>query len=150
MSKEQQGVGSLDGRQKKNPCTYESKHALGFHINRIRCSDKENLQTLQHNQASYHPSCKNKYNNLLQKDMKQKKATENNDIQSLPYKRRYFVTPITSNQITCCFCIETDTEENLIAAGTLHASKTKTVANHVKKLTQTWIEMAKSLKMNIY
>ena len=37
-------------------------------------------------------------------------------------------------------------EENLIAAGTLHASKTKTVATHVKKLTETWIEMAKCLE----
>ena len=82
----------------------------------------------------------------LQKEMKQKEGTEGNDIKSPPCKRRSFVTPITSNQITCCFCRETDAEENLIAAGTLHASKTKAGATHVKTLTETWIEMTKCLE----
>lgn len=77
----------------------------------------------------------------LQKDMKQKTATEANDIKS-SCKRRSFVTPIVSNQITYCFCRETDAKENLMAAGTLHASKTETVVTHVKKLTETWTEMA--------
>lgn len=81
----------------------------------------------------------------LQKDMKQKTATEANDIKS-SCKRRSFVTPIVSNQITYCFCRETDAKENLMAAGTLHASKTETVVTHVKKLTETWTEMAKCLE----
>ena len=57
---------------------FESKNALGFDINRVCCSDEKLLQTLQKNQASYHPSCKNKYNNRmfereLQKKIKQKR-----------------------------------------------------------------------------
>lgn len=39
---------------------FESKKALGSEINRIHCSDKEFLQSLQQNEALYHPSCKNK------------------------------------------------------------------------------------------
>ena len=62
--------------------------------------------------------------------MKQEKAMEDNGIKSPPWKQRSFVTRIISNQINCCFCRETDAEENLIAAGTLHASKTKAVAAH--------------------
>ena len=42
---------------------FESKNPLDFDINRIRCGDKKFMQKLQQNQASYHPSCKNKYNN---------------------------------------------------------------------------------------
>ena len=45
----------------------------------------------------------------------------------------------------CYFCREVDIEENLVAAGTFHASKTKKVTNNVKKMTETWIDMAKCL-----
>ena len=71
---------------------------------------------------------------------------EDNDIDSPSCKRRSSVTLIISNQITFCFWRETDVEENLTAAQTLHASKIKTVASHAKKLTETWIEMAKYLE----
>ena len=46
-------------------------------------------------------------------------------------------------QLVCCFCKEPDGEINLCAAGTYHASKMKADADHVKKLTQKWAEMAK-------
>ena len=47
------------------------------------------------------------YERVLQKEIKRKKATKDNDIESPPRKRRTFVTPIISNHVTCCFYRET-------------------------------------------
>ena len=42
-----------------------SKNALGFDINRRRWDGKELLPKVQQNQPSFHPGCKNKYNNPM-------------------------------------------------------------------------------------
>ena len=39
-------------------------------------------------------------------------------------------------KLVCCFCSETDTENNLTAAGTFHATKNKVDINHVSNLTE--------------
>ena len=45
----------------------------------------------------------------------------------------------------CCFCKEIDDHANLRAAGTLHATSTKTNISHVESTTQKWLEMAQTL-----
>ena len=66
-----------------------------------------------------------------------------NDIENPPCKQRSSVIPITSNRITYCFCRELLLD--FVKVGTLNASETKIVASHVKKLSETWIEMVKCL-----
>ena len=51
---------------------------------------------------------------------------------------------VTSDQGICCFCKFIDKQKNLVAAGTLYVTKTKTQIDHVKNMTANWIEMAKS------
>ena len=48
-------------------------------------------------------------------------------------------------KLVCCFCSETDTENNLTAAGTFHATKNKVDINHVSNLTEKWKTMAAKL-----
>ena len=86
--------------------------------------------SLNINNASYHHSCKNAYNNRMYEPLigKEKRNTnaENEDIlKSPPTKRRSTVSPNieTPNQAACCFCKCIDSQENLVAAGTLHAAK---------------------------
>lgn len=67
-----------------------------------------------------------------------------NDIENPPCKQRSSVIPITSNRITYCFCRELLLD--FVTVGTLNASETKIVASHVKKLSETWTEMAKCLE----
>ena len=49
------------------------------------------------------------------------------DAQSPPYKRRSSVSSKDGDrsQFICCFCNEADSQENLVAAGTLYAKKSK-------------------------
>ena len=57
-----ESVHSIDGGRKNLVLLlpkFDSKNTLGFGIDRIPCSEKELLQTLKQNQASYHPSCEN-------------------------------------------------------------------------------------------
>ena len=51
---------------------------------------------------------------------------------------------VTSDQGICCFC--KCKRENLVAAGTLYATKTKTQIDHVKNMTASWIETTKVLQ----
>ena len=53
---------------------------------------------------------------------------------------------VTSYQGICCFCKCIVKQENLVAAGTLYTTKTKTQIDHVKNMTVNWIEMAKALQ----
>ena len=57
---------------------------------------------------------------------------------------------VTSDQGICCFWKFMDKQENLVAAGTLYATKTKTQIDHVKSMTVNWIEMAKFLQDENY
>ena len=132
---------------------FAAKNALSFGISRIQMGEQDLEVSLNIDNASYHHSCKNAYNNrmyerLIEKE-KQNTNAENEDIlKSPPTKRRSTVSPNieTPNQAVCCFCKCIDIQENLVAAGTLHATKTKTQINHVKNMTANWIEMAKVLE----
>lgn len=59
-----------------------------------------------------------------------------------PYKRLRKDVDSERQGIFCCFCREEDIEFNLRAAGTMHASISKTNIVHVKNITQKWKEMA--------
>ena len=132
---------------------FAAKNALSFDISRIQMGEQDLEVSLNINNASYHHSCKNAYNNrmyerLIEKE-KQNTNAENEDILKSPStKRRSTVSPNieTPNQAVCCFCKCTDIQENLVAAGTLHATKTKTQINYVKTITANWREMAKVLE----
>ena len=50
---------------------------------------------------------------------------------------------VPSEQGICFFCKCIDKQENLVAAGTIYETKTKTQIDHVKNMTVNWIEMAK-------
>ena len=50
------------------------------------------------------------------------------------------------NDLKCLFCLKIDADENLTAAGTMHAKKKKTVPTHVRQFTETIKE--KALKMD--
>ena len=132
---------------------FAAKNALSFDINCIQMGEQDLEVSLNINNASYHHSCKNAYNNRMYERLigKEKRNTnaENEDIlKSPPTKRRSTVSPNieTPSQAVCCFCKCIDIRENLVAAGTLHATKTKTQINHVKNMTANWIEMAKVLE----
>ena len=49
------------------------------------------------------------------------------------------------NDLKCLFCLKIDADENLAAAGTLHAKEKKVVPTHVRQFTETIKE--KALKM---
>ena len=105
------------------------------------------------NNASYHHSCKNANNNRMHERLiekrKQNTNAENEDIlKSPPIKRRSTVSPNIEmpNQAVCYFCKCIDIQENLVAAGTVNATKTKAQIHHVKNMRANWIEMAKVLE----
>ena len=132
---------------------YAAKNALSFDINRIQMGEQNLEVSLNINNASYHYSCKNAYNNrmyerLIEKEKQNTNAKNEDILKSPPTKRRSIVSLNieTPNQAVCCFCKCIDIQENLVAAGTLHATKTKTQINHVKNMTANWIEMAKVLE----
>ena len=63
-------------------------------------------------------------------------------IRSLPCKRlSEGLNRITSNEVICCFCRKTDTENNLHRAGTYNTTQSKTNESHVNNLTKRWKAM---------
>ena len=62
------------------------------------------------------------------------------------YKIRNEETIIRMNELKCLFCREQDTDENLVAAGTMHATKEETDPKHVTQFTKTLKEKALKLE----
>ena len=88
------------------------------------------------------------YKLQLEKE-KRSSNLESEDILKSPTTKRRLSTAsneVTSRQGICCFYKCIDKQENIVAAGTPHATKTKTEINHVKNMTANWIEMAKVLQ----
>ena len=130
---------------------FSTKNALSFDIKRIQIEGQDLEITHNNNNASYQHSCKNAYNDRIYKRQLEKEKRspnlESEDIlKSLPIKRRLSIAlnEVTSDQGICCFCKFIDKQKNLVAAGTLYVTKTKTQIDHVKNMTANWIEMAKS------
>ena len=130
-------------------------NALKFDIGRITSQNENLADIMSKNSAKYHHTCKTKYNiRMLQRETDKLDRVKVSsgpisdiDAQSPPFKRRSSVSSKDGDrsQFICCFCNEADSQENLVAAGTLYAKKSKTAINHVNHLTDTWLEMAKCL-----
>ena len=88
------------------------------------------------------------YERLIEKKSRNTNAENEDILKSPPTKRRSTVSPNieTPSQAVCCFCKCIDIRQNLVAAGRLHATKTKTQINHVKNMKANSIEMAKVLE----
>ena len=105
--------------------------------------------------AKYHKSCLDKYNDCMVQRAKdtyakrgdggKEKASMNTDtdLSNPTCKRQSQPLPCKSKLLFCCFCGQKDIDENLVAAGTYRARSTKANPEHVKHLTDKWIEMAK-------
>ena len=150
MSKENETKEKLkstdEGRKRTN-------NVLSFDIKCIQIEGQDLEITLKNSSAPYHHSCKNAYNNRMYKRHLEKEKESSNleseDIlKSLPTKRRLSTesNEVTSYQGICCFGKCIDKQENLVAAGTLYTTKTKTQIDHVKNMTANWFEMAKVLQ----
>ena len=132
---------------------FSTKNALSFDVKRIQIEGQDLEITLNNDNASYHHSCKNAYNNRMYKRQLEKEKRSSNfgseDIlRSPPTKRRLSVASneVTSDHGFCCFCKCIEKQKNLVAGGTLYATKTKTQIGHVKNMTANWTEMAKVLQ----
>ena len=77
------------------------------------------------------------YKCQLEKE-KRSSSLESEDILESPSTKRKLSTAsseVTSDQVICCFYKFIDKQENLVAAGILYATKTKTQIDHVKNMT---------------
>ena len=112
------------------------------------------IEHLHLKEAKYHHTCHSKYNKRMLDRQKSAanlvgSADDTFDISqeiSSPLCKRRSGVQTSKENLMCCFCRENDIEKNLSNAGTFHAKTNKADSNHVKKLTDTWIEMAKVLE----
>ena len=132
---------------------FSTKNVLSFYINCIQIEEQDLEITLNNNNTSYHHSCKNAYNNrLYNRQLEKEKRSSNleseDNLKSPPSKRQLSTASneVTFDQCICSFCKCIDKQENLVAAGILYATKTKTQIDHVKNMTVHWIEMANVLQ----
>ena len=108
-------------------------------INRLLC-ENENMDIttiLLSNNAQYHHSCSLKYN----MKMFERQCTKQDEEPQAGCSRRNSESNVMG-ELSCCFCSHIDTSENLIAAGTMHASQDKASGMHVDDLTEKWKRMA--------
>ena len=128
---------------------FASKNTLGFDINRIQ-TEREDLEiNLNNNNACYHHSYKIVYNNRmyerhLVKEKCKSSLDSGNEIERLPCKRRMSTA---SSKVTPEEGV--DKKENLVAAGTLYATKTKTQIDHLKSMTANWKCSLKSRRCSL-
>ena len=132
---------------------FSTKNALSFDIKCIQIEGQDLEITLNNNNASYHHSCKNAYNNRMYKRLLGKEKPSSNSeskyiIKSPPTKQQFSTASnkVTSGQDICYLCNCIDKQENVVAAVTLYATKAKTQIDHVKGMRANWTEMAKVLQ----
>ena len=95
-------------------------------------------KTLSDKKAPYHHDCCSPY----RKDVKVIVSTGTVASSSCMHQTRSQTAPMPFNTCFCVFCTESDSDENLHAAGTKHASKTKVDSDHIQSLTDKWKMMA--------
>ena len=102
--------------------------------------------SLQQNKAVYHKSCYDNHNETkLSRALNRKKRKKEVDDQEKTKKvtvRSFGSSSIALGSHVCIFCNEIDNEQNLIAAGTLHAKTLKVKQKHVDDFTKNLREMA--------
>ena len=136
---------------------------LSFPLSRLNGNGADDTETghgvlfnfLKGKAAKYHKSCLDKYNDHMVQRAKdayvkggnggkeQAFTNTDTDLSCPPCKQRSQTLPCKSKLLFCCFHGQDDINENLVAAGTYHARSTKANPEHVKHLTDKWIEMAK-------
>ena len=99
----------------------------------------------------YHHSCYLKYSNSKfarvkenRKCSAEKYLVSNDNTSNILKKITLQSIDILAREVKlmCCFCLKNDDSNKLVAAGTLHATMTKTKAMHVQNLTDEWKTMA--------
>ena len=88
------------------------------------------------------------YERQLEKEKRKSSLDNENEVKSPPCKWRMSTTSskVTPEEGVCCFCKYVNKKKNLVVAGTLYATKTKTQIDRMKNMTANWIEMAKVLQ----
>ena len=100
------------------------------------------------NIAKYHHNCKNNFSDYILKEKiestQKKKAKLSTDHSS---KLRFSSSRSSTDSSIpkCIICNEIDELKNLHVAGALHATKTKSKADHVTKQTEQWKHMATTI-----
>ena len=95
------------------------------------------------NSAKYHHNCKNnfsyyKMNKKLTSATKKAKVEQNIEVVTRPAR-----VESSALKNLCIICNKYDDIQNMCAAGSLHATKSKLASKHVSKLTEQWREMAR-------
>ena len=127
---------------------FDRNNALDFDLNRLITEGLTLRNSLEKNNALYHHTCAAKYNQqkldrAIKKFNRIPDPHHEADVQSPPCKRRSEGAQIHSTRdFVCCFCSQSDIESNLHAAGTLHATYSRTDISHVDQLTERWRSMA--------
>ena len=132
---------------------FSEVNALEFDLEKVYTNGTSLIQNLKQNNAVYHRLCYKKHyqqklEQAITKFNKISHKTDNVeiDISSAPVKRRSMASKHdVSKKGICCFCKQNDDNINLRAAGTLHATQSKTDIEHVRNLTEKWLVMAKTL-----
>ena len=130
--------------------TFAELNELEFEISRLETPDLTLQERFKQQNAAYHHSCFNRYNQrmldrAIERAQKAKNRNTDKDthIQSPPCKRRSeCIKQVEHFGLFCCFCREEDIEANLHAAGSKNTTKAKTNIIHVESLTQKWKTMA--------
>ena len=84
----------------------------------------------------------------LEKEKRSSNLESEDILKSHPTKRRTSTASneVTSDQGICFFYKCIDKQENLVVAGTIYATKTKTQIDHVKNMTADWTETGNVLQ----
>ena len=131
---------------------FQKNNGIPFCLDKL----KENYDTLGNavikKEAKYHKKCYNDYSEEKLKRAKERQNKSNvvgDTSEQLCGKSQSIRSRDTWNhdfgKLVCCFCPETDIENNLTAAVTFHATKNKVDLNYVSKLTEKWKTMAARL-----
>ena len=135
-----------------------AKHGKYDHLERFgankNITPEELYKILDDHKAKYHRSCVSRFNKqklerLLKPKNERGRPTSSDGVgesSSQKRRKRNEETIIRMNELKCLFCREQDTDENLVAAGTMHATKEETDPKHVTQFTKTLKEKALKLE----
>ena len=126
-------------------------NALNFNINRLLNKDADLHSVLKESHAKYHHTCYAKYNARAFQRAVTRNKTKNTVETSQPGCSRRSVSEASTHtlgELLCCFCSKVDAYENLVAAGTFHATGNKADSSHVQNISEKWKIMAVATNNN--
>ena len=131
---------------------FQKNDGLQFCLDKLKANYDTLENALIKKEAKYHKKCYNDYSKEKLKRAKERQNKSNvvsDASEQLCSPSQSIRSRDTSNhdfgKLICCFCSETDTENNLTAACTFHATKNKVDINHLSNLTEKWKTMAAKL-----